>query len=100
MDRYAASLKTGYPEWPCPECGHDGYRVYSTRNRSKFNNPRRWAVTCSHCSLLMDAHWIDGAWMGRYWQAKHPGSLTEFVAQQAALLRVEERIEGNQPTGA
>jgi len=76
---------THIPEWPCPYCGRSdwyapGYNERSTRLRT---------VVCGYCHVIFDAHWVDGAWMGRMYEAKWPGSLADFVAMRAETLRRE-----------
>ena len=73
------------PEWPCPYCGREDWYAPGYNKRSTRLRP----VVCGYCHVIFDSHWVDGAWMGRMYEAKWPGSLADFVAMRAETLRRE-----------
>lgn len=80
--RCQAELEHGVPRWPCPICGRGSWHVLSFRKDLPTASP----VTCNHCHVLMDAHWIDGAWFGMHAYAKYPGSVAQFSEEHALYL--------------
>jgi hypothetical protein len=82
-------VRRATPKWPCPRCGSDD--GWDVRRPLIPTSPPIWAVFCRRCNGLFTAHWVDGCWMGRWWEAgRIPGeSFAEFVADRAASLRGE-----------
>ena len=81
-------LARATPEWPCPKCGGEEWRV--EKPLTKRTNPAVWPAICKTCGLLVTAHWTDGLWMGRWWDAGRPECMYEFVAERAREMRGEE----------
>ena len=79
-------LAKATPDWPCPQCGEEEWRVEPPLTKPR-TSPVIWPAFCMACHLLVTAHWTDGAWMGRWWDAGKPGSLAEFVAKRAQEMR-------------
>lgn len=81
---------TPVPEWPCPYCGYERWRPIFAYGLPK-DRLRIAPVECGHCHVVFDAHWVDGAWMGRRYEANWPGALADFVEMRAETLRTKER---------
>ncbi len=78
-------MKDALPEFPCPYCGHEEWRLALLSSRSGAPTP----VVCGHCRVLFNAAWVDGCWMGRMTEAVWPGNLADFVEMKAEVLRGE-----------
>ena len=71
------------PEWPCPNCGAEDWDVLDRSAKPESLTP----VCCLTCRFVMTPHWVDGAWMGRWWEAGSEGALTRFVGRRSEELR-------------
>lgn len=69
-------------EWPCPHCGADLFWEGDPRAGNQAMHP----VVCSECHVLMDMHWADGCWFGRWLEAGRPEALSQFVAEKSEQL--------------
>lgn len=90
--RLEEEAKSGYPQWPCPHCGEDRWRVEGTIGRSKKESPVTFPVSCIYCGVIETAHHVDGEWMGAHdYALRHKltsnQSLYDFVEYESKSMR-------------